>query len=251
MSEQTPHPLRHVAIIMDGNNRWARSRDLPSIAGHKAGAERLEEIVNACREIKLEYLTVFAFSSENWKRPKQEVGGIMSLFATTLKKYRRELINQDVRLRVIGRKDRLSSRLNKLIESVESDTSGGKYQLNIATDYGGRWDIAQAAQALAEKVSKGELDPADITEKMLADQLSTAEMPDPDLLIRTGAECRVSNFLLWQLSYTELHFSNCYWPDFDTAKFHQAIEEYYQRQRRFGTNPLSADTELNLASGRR
>lgn len=251
MSEQSAHPLRHIAIIMDGNNRWARSRDLPSIAGHKAGAERLEEIVNACREIKLECLTVFAFSSENWKRPKQEVGGIMSLFATTLKKYRRELVSQDVRLRVIGRRDRLSDRLNKLIETVESDTAGGKYQLNIAADYGGRWDIAQAAQTLAKRVERGELSPADINEDLLSQQLSTDDLPDPDLLIRTGAECRISNFLLWQLSYTELHFSNCYWPDFDKSCFFQAIEEYYQRQRRFGTNPLSQGPQLNLASGRR
>jgi undecaprenyl diphosphate synthase len=251
MSEQPPHPLRHIAIIMDGNNRWARSRDLPSIAGHKAGAERLEEIVNACREIKLECLTVFAFSSENWKRPKQEVGGIMSLFATTLKKYRRELVNQDVRLRIIGRRDRLSDRLNKLIDSVESDTAGGKYQLNIAADYGGRWDIAQTAQVLAEQVKQGDLDPSEIDENLLSKYLSTANSPDPDLLIRTGAECRISNFLLWQLSYAELHFSNCYWPDFDKPKFFQAIEEYYQRQRRFGTNPQSALPELNLASGRR
>lgn len=250
MSEQNPHPLRHIAIIMDGNNRWAKSRDLPSIAGHKAGAERLEEIVNACRELQLECLTVFAFSSENWKRPKQEVGGIMSLFATTLKKYRRDLVSQDVRLKVIGRRDRLSDRLNKLIDSVESETAAGKYHLNIAADYGGRWDIAEATRIVAEHVKNGELQPADITEELLAEHLSTSGLPDPDLLIRTGAECRISNFLLWQLSYTELHFSNCYWPDFDTSKFHQAIEEYYQRQRRFGTNPLSAAPKLNLASGR-
>jgi undecaprenyl diphosphate synthase len=249
MSEQKIHPLRHIAIIMDGNNRWARSRDLPSIAGHRAGAARLEEIVNACRKLELESLTVFAFSSENWSRPKQEVGGIMSLFATTLKKYRRDLIRQNVRLKVIGRRDRLSDRLIRLIDTVEADTAEGKYQLNIAADYGGRWDIAHAAQVLAERVQKGELEPRDITEDALSEQLSLAALPDPDLLIRTGAECRISNFLLWQLSYAELYFTNCYWPDFDTASFHQAIEEYYQRQRRFGTNPTSVP-QINLVSGR-
>ena len=249
MSEENLHPLRHIAIIMDGNNRWARSRDLPSIAGHRAGAERLEEIVNACRELKLECLTVFAFSSENWKRPKQEVGGIMSLFATTLKKYRRDLIRQDVRLRVIGRRDRLSDRLVKLIESVEADTAGGQYHLNIAADYGGRWDITHAARILAKRVQAGELAAEDISEELLNAQMSLAALPDPDLLIRTGSESRISNFLLWQLSYTELHFTNCYWPDFDTARFHQAIEEYYQRQRRFGSNPLGTP-RLNLAAGR-
>ncbi len=250
MSDQstTPHPLRHVAVIMDGNNRWARSRDLPSIAGHRAGAERLEEIVNTCREIELECLTVFAFSSENWTRPQQEVSGLMSLFATTLKRYRRDLVRQDVCLRIIGRRDRLSDRLNRLIDQVEEETSGGRYRLNIATDYGGRWDITQAAQSLAQDVAAGRLQPGEITEDLLSARLCLADMPEPDLLIRAGAECRISNFLLWQLSYAELYFSPCYWPDFDRARFLQAVEEYHQRQRRFGTNP-SAAPALQQASG--
>jgi undecaprenyl diphosphate synthase len=250
MLPSEPSSLRHVAIIMDGNNRWARDRGLPPLSGHQAGADRLKETLKAAKEEGIEVITVFAFSSENWKRSKQEVGGLMSLFASSLRRYRKQLLDDDVELRVIGRRDRFSDRLNKLIAQVESQTAGGSYKLVIAADYGGQWDIVQAARSMAEAVAAGEIKPTDIDEERFSKAICLSDLPPVDLLIRTGAETRISNFLLWQLSYAELYFSQCYWPDFDTSWFKKAIREFYRRQRRFGTNPLKEDstTESKRAS---
>ncbi len=232
---ETPdHPLRHVAIIMDGNNRWAKKRGLLGLEGHRAGVKRVRDILDACREHQVEALTLFAFSKENWQRPAEEVGGLMSLFATYLKREFKELVAEDVCLRVIGSRDRLSPRLRKLIEQVEADTAGGRMRLTLAVDYGGRWDIVEAAKALAEQVRQGEIDPADINEAMLEKSLCLAELPAVDLCIRTAGEQRISNFLLWQAAYTEFYVASCYWPDFDSAAFECAVTAYYKRQRRFG-----------------
>lgn len=229
--------LHHVAIIMDGNNRWARQHKVKGLAGHHAGAERLREVVDACKTKNIQVLTVFAFSSENWRRPKAEVKGLMSLFTASLKRYKTELKEQNVALKVIGRRDRFSSGLQKLISNVEAHTADGERTLVVAADYGGKWDMANAAKCLAEQVSAGRIAAADINEELLARHLSMANLPPVDLLIRTGAESRISNFLLWQIAYAELYFANCYWPDFDEAEFNKALEEFYSRQRRFGDNP--------------
>lgn len=246
--ELNPNPM-HVAIIMDGNNRWAKDRNLAGFAGHQAGADRLRDILEGCLENQVEVLTVFAFSSENWSRSKQEVGALMSLFSSVLKRYKKELKAQGISLRVIGRRDRFSSRLQKLIGDVEEETAGGKYSLVVAADYGGRWDIAEAAKNLALKVQEGELSPEAIDEELFAKELCLCDLPPVDLMIRTGAEHRISNFLLWQISYSELFFANCYWPDFDKNWLKKAINDYKRRQRRFGKNPLTKQTEYENASG--
>ena len=236
--ESTISPLQHVAIIMDGNNRWATEKRLKGIAGHQAGADRLQEIVEACRDHDIQVLTVFAFSSENWCRPKQEVKALMTLFAQSLRRYRSELKEQNVSLRVIGRRDRFSNKLQKLIEEVEQHTSGGDRTLVVAADYGGRWDMAQAMKRVADQVKEGAINPDQVDEDFAGQFLTLSDLPDVDLLIRTGAEKRISNFLLWQISYAELIFTECYWPDFDKEELANVIEEFYTRQRRFGDNPI-------------
>jgi undecaprenyl diphosphate synthase len=233
-AQEKTHPLRHVAIIMDGNNRWAKGRGLRGIAGHERGVERLRDAMDSCARHNIEFLTVFAFSTENWNRPAAEVRGLMSLFATYLKKEAVEFQSKSIRLRVIGSRARLSTRLCKLIDDVEHRTRKGKTTLTLAVDYGGRWDIAQAAQKLARDVQAGTLAPAEITEQKLGHYISLADFPPPDLCIRTAGEQRISNFLLWQLAYSELYFSSVYWPDFDGSAFDMAVEDYYGRQRRFG-----------------
>lgn len=248
-SEELNTSPKHVAIIMDGNNRWAKDRNLTGYAGHQAGADRLKDVIEGCLEQGVEVLTVFAFSSENWSRSKQEVGALMSLFSSVLKRYKKDLRAQDISLTVIGRRDRFSDRLQKLISDTERATAGGKYRLVVAADYGGRWDITLAAKALAEKVKSGEINPADIDETMLEQHCCLADLPPVDLLIRTGAEHRISNFLLWQISYSELYFANCYWPDFDKNWLRKALTDYKRRQRRFGNNPLSEQFEYDNASG--
>ena len=228
------HPLRHVAIIMDGNNRWAKRRGLSGAAGHEVGAERVRDVLDACQLHDVEVLTLFAFSSENWKRPEVEVRALMSLLASYLKKEVKQLVERGVRLRVVGRRDRFSSRLKKLIVDTETATQKGERTLVLALDYGGRWDITQAAAELARQVQSGRLRPEDITEESMNNQLNLSDLPPPDLCIRTAGEQRVSNFLLWQMAYAELYFADCYWPDFDGAAFDMAISEYQRRQRRFG-----------------
>lgn len=229
-----PHPLRHVAIIMDGNNRWAKSQGLSGIAGHERGVERVRDAMDSCERHEIPYITVFAFSSENWARPPTEVRGLMSLFASYLKKEIPELHKRGVRLKIIGERENFSERLRKLITEAEHKTSQGKITLTLAVDYGGRWDIANAAKKIANKVQAGMLRPEDISEDLFSRHLSTGDLPPPDLCIRTAGEQRISNFLLWQQAYTEFYFSPVYWPDFDSRAFDLAVEEYYNRQRRFG-----------------
>lgn len=240
------HPLRHVAIIMDGNNRWATERGLAGLAGHRAGAERVRDVLEAAQRHNVEVLTLFAFSSENWSRPTSEVRGLMSLFVTYLRGQVSQLIKRGIRLRVIGRRDRLSPRLRKLIEDSERRTSHGSRTLVLAVDYGGRWDIVQAAQSLARQVQEGELAPENIDEAGLRAELCLSDLPVPDLCIRTAGEQRISNFLLWQMAYSEFYFAPCYWPDFDQAAFDRAVEDYCSRQRRFGGRIEAAVEERAL-----
>ena len=227
-------PLRHVAIIMDGNNRWAREHGLSGVAGHRSGVENVRNILNACQDHDIETLTLFAFSSENWQRPRSEVRGLFSLFASYIRNEMQDLRDKNVRLRVIGERSRFSKGLRKSLEKAEALTADGGMELILAVDYGGRWDITNATRVLAEKVSRGEIEAGDITEEMLAGELSLADVAPPDLCIRTAGEQRISNFLLWQMAYTEFYFATCYWPDFGEDAFAQAIEEYQNRKRRFG-----------------
>ena len=226
--------LRHVAIIMDGNNRWAKQRGLAGVAGHKVGVERIRDAMTACEELGVEVLTVFAFSSENWKRPPLEVEALMSLFLLYLKNEAKALKKKGVCLRVIGNRSRFSPSIQKAIADAEVLTSGGRMTLVIAADYGGRWDIAQAAQKLAVEVRDGRMEADAVDEDTLHKHTAMADLPSLDLLIRTGGEVRISNFLLWQCAYAELFFSDKLWPDFDAAELKRAADAFYSRQRRFG-----------------
>lgn len=230
----TDNKLRHLAIIMDGNNRWAKQRGMPGISGHKVGVERIRDVMAACQELQIEVLTVFAFSSENWKRPPKEVEALMSLFHLYLKQEAKELRKKGVRLKVIGNRDRFSPGIRQAIESAEEITRDGQTTLAIAADYGGRWDVAQAARRLAQEVAEGRLRPEEIDEQLLHQHTCLADLPPLDLLIRTGGELRISNFLLWQCAYAELYFSDKLWPDFDGAELHKAAASFHERQRRFG-----------------
>jgi len=230
----TDNSLRHVAIIMDGNNRWAKQRGMAGVSGHKAGVERIRDVMAVCQEMGVEVLTVFAFSSENWRRPPVEVEALMSLFLLYLKNEAKALKKKDVALRVIGNRERFSASIQKAIAAAEEMTRGGKTTLVIAADYGGRWDIAQAAKKIAHQVAAGKLNPAAITEDSLHEHTSLADLPPLDLLIRTGGEVRISNFLLWQCAYAELFFSDKLWPDFDGAELKKAAASFHERQRRFG-----------------
>ncbi|OQW95843.1 MAG: di-trans,poly-cis-decaprenylcistransferase [Beggiatoa sp. IS2] len=233
---QIPSRLpRHVAIIMDGNGRWAKQRLLPRYAGHKAGVEAVRQVVSLCAECKIEVLTLFAFSSENWRRPPQEVSLLMELFMTALQREVSKLHKNNVRLRVIGERQAFADRLQQLIADAETLTQNNTgLNLIIAANYGGQWDILEAVKKLAMQVEQGILRAQDLSEEMLAHQLCLAELPEPDLFIRTGGEQRISNFLLWQLAYTELYFTPTLWPDFDKQAFIQALHSFAGRQRRFG-----------------
>lgn len=223
---------RHVAVIMDGNGRWAKKRFLPRVAGHVKGVELLREMVRACLERGVQYLTLFAFSSENWRRPQDEVTLLMQLFVKALEQEVEKLDRNGVRLRVIGDLAPFEPRLRELISQAEESTAGNtRLDLTIAANYGGRWDITQAVNRML--VAQPEKREAWI-EADLEPHLSMNFAPEPDLFIRTGGEERISNFLLWQLAYTELYFTPTLWPDFDTAEFDKAIVSYQQRERRFG-----------------
>jgi undecaprenyl diphosphate synthase len=231
-------PIKHLAIIMDGNGRWARSRGLPRTAGHKAGLNTVREVMRACEPHQIQNLTLFAFSSENWRRPKTEVKLLMDLFVTTLKKELAELVEKNIRVKFIGDTDAFEPRLKQRINQAEFETAGNTGMcLNIAVNYGGRWDIAQAARTIAYKIRAGELNPDDINADTFAGFLCLSDIPFPDLLIRTGGESRISNFLIWQLAYSELYFTDCLWPDFSRDEFDRAVEWYVGRQRRFGKTP--------------
>ncbi|WP_111639578.1 polyprenyl diphosphate synthase [Marinomonas shanghaiensis] len=225
----------HVAIIMDGNNRWAKKKHLPSIAGHTAGASAVRRVVEAAAKDGVKVLTLFAFSSENWKRPKLEVDGLMALFMRSLKKELKRLNKHKIRLRVIGDLSGFSQGLQKQIESVEKATASHEQMtLVIAANYGGRWDITQAAKSIAERVALGELVLEDVDETVLGEHMQLADLPPPDLLIRTSGEERISNFLLWQTAYSEFVFLPVLWPDFEQQHFDEAIQIYQNRQRRYG-----------------
>ena len=227
-----PAVPRHIAIIMDGNGRWAKQRFLPRVAGHQRGVESVRETVKACRESKVEYLTLFAFSSENWRRPADEVSFLMQLFLKMLEREVTKLHENDIRLKVIGDRSRFDAQLNERIQAAEQMTANNSsLTLTIAANYGGRWDVMQAMQALLR--ARPEL--ADtFSEVDLEPYLSMHYAPEPDLFIRTGGEQRISNFLLWQLAYTELHFTDTLWPAFDAAALQAAILSYQTRERRFG-----------------
>ena len=226
---------RHIAIIMDGNGRWARSRMLPRPVGHREGVKSVRRVVEACRDKGVRALTLFAFSSENWRRPTEEVSLIMGLFVHTLQKEVNSLDRNGVRLRFIGDRDAFSEDLQTLIEKSEMQTRNNtKLDLVIAANYGGQWDITRAFQHLAGKIASGDLHAKDITSDVIADEMSMSDLPLPDLFIRTGGEQRISNFLLWQLAYTELYFTDVLWPAFAERQLDDALLWYANRQRRFG-----------------
>ncbi len=226
---------RHVAIIMDGNGRWASRRRLPRVAGHKAGVETVKGVVRVCGEKGVEVLTLFAFSSENWRRPQEEVGLLMGLFMTALDQQVRKLHEHNIRLRIIGDRSAFSRMLQERIEAAESLTrTNTGLTLVIAANYGGRWDMTEAARTIASRVQAGELTPDQVSPQLVQSLLSLCDFPEPDLFIRTGGEKRVSNFLLWQLAYTELYFTDTLWPDFDRQAFEGALTSFATRQRRFG-----------------
>lgn len=226
---------RHVAVIMDGNGRWAEQRSLPRAAGHRAGARAVRTTIEQSVRHGVPALTLFAFSSENWQRPADEVGVLMQLFLESLDREVADLDANGVRLRFIGDRSRLGRALNERMTAAEARTAGReRLDLVVAVAYGGRWDIAQAAQRLAAETLAGKLDLAAIDESAIATRLSTAGRPPPDLFIRTGGERRISNFLLWDLAYTELWFTDTLWPDFDDAAYDAALADFAGRQRRFG-----------------
>lgn len=226
---------RHVAIVMDGNGRWAKARLMPRIIGHQRGVESVRKVIRACNQAGVECLTLFAFSSENWKRPLEEVSGLMALFMLVLERETAGLIRHQVRLRFIGDRSAFSASLQEKIIYVEDQTRHCTGMvLLIAANYGGRWDILQATQKIAEKLAKGELSAGQLTERDLDQEMSTFGLPEPDLFIRTGGEQRISNFLLWQLAYTELYFTDKLWPEFDEQALQEAFKAYAHRQRRFG-----------------
>lgn len=226
---------RHIAIIMDGNGRWARKRRQPRLFGHKAGAESVRNIVETCREIGIEFLTLYAFSSENWRRPAQEVSGLMTILKNYLESELPRMQKNDIRLMSIGDRQRLPATVREALERVIEATSGNsKLILNLALSYGSRDELVRAVRAINSLCLRGELAPGQISEQTIAEHLDTRGMPDPDLLIRTGGEARLSNFLLWQISYAEIYFTEIMWPDFRKEVFLQAIAGYQARERRFG-----------------
>jgi len=234
MSNQQAIP-DHIAVIMDGNGRWAKARGLPRKAGHRAGAESVREAVEICQDLKVKYLTLYAFSSENWNRPEDEVKALMKLLERFLKTKAREITKKNVRLQAIGRlhllPDHVRNELNKVIEDTK-DNDG--LTLVLALSYGSREELVDATRALAQQVADGSLAPEEITNESISESLYTADIPDPDLLIRTSGELRLSNFLLWQLSYAEIFISSKNWPDFNKGDFEEAVQEYARRNRRFG-----------------
>lgn len=226
---------RHVAVIMDGNGRWAKARGRPRLFGHHAGAKRVREIVNACPRLGVKYLTIFAFSTENWKRTQTEVAGLMSLFRRYITKEARALRDEGVRVRFIGDRMRLDAKLIALMDDLENITQGNdRVHLTVAINYGSRDEVSRAIKHLAEDVASGNLDPADVNEETLTRYLDTKVLPDPDLVIRTSGEARISNFLLWQSAYAEYEFVDTLWPDFTEQIFARIVSCYGARERRYG-----------------
>ncbi|AZV78351.1 isoprenyl transferase [Parasedimentitalea marina] len=226
---------RHVAIIMDGNGRWAQARGRPRLFGHHAGAKRIREVVEACPKLGIEYLTIFAFSTENWKRTQTEVAGLMSLFRRYISKEMTALATKNVRVRFIGDRLKLDEKLVKLMDNLEVETEGNDgTHLTVALNYGGRDEVARATKRLARDVAEGQLNPEDVNEETLPRYLDTHVLPDPDLVIRTSGEARISNFLLWQSAYAEYEFIDTLWPDFTAAELGRLCRKFGRRDRRFG-----------------
>ena len=245
MSDKNSIP-HHVAIVMDGNGRWAKKRFLPRTAGHREGVKAVKSTIEACAKSGVKILTLFAFSSENWKRPKTEVISLMDLFVSSLEKEVKSLVERGVKLKFIGDRKQFSQKLqNKIQESELATSVNSDFQLNIAANYGGRWDVVQACQKLCKQVSEGDLSLEDISEERFSNNLSTAQIPDPDLLIRTAGEQRISNFLIWQAAYTEFYYADVFWPDFDKQQLQMAIEEYGRRKRKFGLTQEQLEGNAN------
>ncbi len=243
-------PPRHIALVMDGNGRWAEARGLPRHQGHREGVKAVRRIVEYAAERGIHYVTLFAFSSENWSRPRREVSMIMKLFMVALRSEINDLNKRGVRLRFIGDRERLPKGVVREMETAERLTSTNTgLQLIVAANYGGRWEICQSVQYLAKQAVSGELDIKAIDSDQLAAHMQLPDVPDPDLVIRTGGERRISNFLLWQIAYAELYFSDVLWPDFDATSLDLALEDYANRQRRFGKTPEQIDTEPAVDSG--
>lgn len=225
----------HIVIVMDGNGRWAKKRLLPRTSGHVAGVKATKKAVQFCVEKSVSALTLFAFSSENWKRPEQEVSSLMELFISTLQSEVDALNKQNVRIRFIGNisafSEKLQSRMDHAVRLTDNNTG---LQLNIAVNYGGRWDVAEACKKVAQKIIDGDINVDDVNAELIDSHVCLADLPDPDLFIRTGGEKRISNFLIWQLAYTELYFSDVLWPDFDSEEFSTALNWFFSIQRRFG-----------------
>lgn len=225
----------HLAIIMDGNGRWAEKRHLSRIIGHRQGVETVQTIIAECLRLGIRHLTLYAFSSENWGRPRDEVDALMRLLATFLQRELNRLRSRDIRFTAIGELERLPTKIRNILEKAIRETANNKaLTLTLALSYGSRNELTRAARRLAEKAASGELDPAAIDDDCLAAELDTAGFPDPDLVIRTSGEMRISNFLLWQAAYAEFYFTEVFWPDFSVAQLHAALEEYARRERRFG-----------------
>jgi len=235
MADKTKTAPNHVAIIMDGNGRWAQTRGRPRLFGHHAGAQRVREIVRACPDEGVKYLTIFAFSTENWKRTQAEVAGLMSLFRRYIAREARALLAEGVRVRFIGDRVRLDDKLTRLMDELELLTADNtKVHLTVALNYGGRDEVARATKRLAYDVAHGSLDPKDVTDETLPKYLDTCFLPDPDLVIRTSGEARISNFLLWQSAYAEYEFIDTLWPDFTADEFATVLSSFKTRDRRFG-----------------
>ena len=235
MSDEKSNVPQHVAIIMDGNGRWAKARGWPRLKGHQEGANSLRAILRACRDHGVKYLTVYAFSSENWVRPKSEVSGLMNLLKTFLRKQEHELHENKVRLRMIGRMEDLPAAVQKELQRVMAATAQyAEHQLILALSYGARAEITEACRRIARQARAGQLDVEKITEQTVAERLYLPDVPNPDLLIRTSGEMRLSNFLLWQISYSEIYVTDVFWPDFRETQFAAALQDYAQRHRRFG-----------------
>lgn len=234
----------HLAIIMDGNGRWAEKRHLSRIAGHRQGVETVQTIVAECLRLGIRHLTLYAFSSENWGRPRDEVDALMRLLATFLQRQFKRLHKQGIRFTAIGELERLPDRIRSILEKTIQETAGNNaLTLTLALSYGSRNELTRAARRLAEKVAAGQLDPTAIDEDCLASELDTAGFPDPDLVIRTSGEMRISNFLLWQAAYAEFYFAEVFWPDFSVKQLHAALEEYARRERRFGLTGAQVTTD--------
>ncbi|MDG3088866.1 isoprenyl transferase [Vibrio hannami] len=226
---------KHIAVIMDGNGRWAKSKGKPRVFGHRAGAKAVRKTITAAAKLGINAITLFAFSSENWKRPAEEVNLLMDLFISALSKEAKNLHKNNLQLRVIGDKSKFNERLQSKIAEAEKLTSNNTGMVvNIAANYGGKWDITEATRTIARKVKQNEIDLDDISEGLIGDNLTMSDLPEVDLLIRTSGECRISNFMLWQLAYAELYFTPEFWPDFDENSLSEAVSWFINRERRFG-----------------